>query len=117
MAVVLDEHGGTAGVLTSEDLFEEVVGDIGDDATKKLEVVRNPDGSVTAAGVARLEALGDAIGVELEHEMVDTVSGLVLSLLGRPPRVGDVVAYEAVGIEVTAVEGLGVAQVRASLLR
>jgi CBS domain containing-hemolysin-like protein len=117
MAVVLDEHGGTAGVLTSEDLFEEVVGDIGDDSTKKLEVVRNADGSVTAAGVARLEALGDAIGVELEHEMVDTVSGLVLSLLGRPPRVGDAIAYGTVGIEVTAVEGMGVAQVRASLLR
>jgi CBS domain containing-hemolysin-like protein len=116
MAVVLDEHGGTAGVLTSEDLFEEVVGDIGDDATKKLEVVRNPDGSVTAAGVARLEALGDAIGVELEHEMVDTVSGLVLSLLGRPPRVGDLVAFHTIGIEVTAVEGLGVSQVRASIL-
>ncbi|HET9423887.1 MAG TPA: hemolysin family protein [Gemmatimonadaceae bacterium] len=116
MAVVLDEHGGTAGVLTSEDLFEEVVGDIGDDATKRLEVVRHRDGTVTAAGVARLEALGDAIGVELEHEMVDTVSGLVLSILGRPPRVGDRVVYDAIAIEVTAVEGLGVAQVRASLL-
>lgn len=115
MAVVLDEHGGTAGVLTSEDLFEEVVGDIGDDGTKKLEVVRNRDGSVTAAGVARIEALGDAIGVELEHDMVNTVSGLVLSLLGRPPRVGDRVVYGAIGIKVSVIEGLGVAQVHATL--
>ena len=115
MAVVLDEHGGTAGVLTSEDLFEEVVGDIGDDATKRLEIARNRDGSVTAAGVARLEALGDGLGIELEHDRVDTVSGLVLSLLGRPPRVGDTVVYEGISIEVTAVEGLGVAQVRASI--
>jgi CBS domain containing-hemolysin-like protein len=115
MAVVLDEHGGTAGVLTSEDLFEEVVGDIGDDASKRPEIFRNKDGSVIAAGVARLEALGDGLGIELEHDMVDTVSGLVLSLLGRPARIGDTVAYNGIRIEVIAVEGLGVTQVRASL--
>jgi CBS domain containing-hemolysin-like protein len=116
MAVVLDEHGGTAGVLTSEDLFEEVVGDIGDDASSRPEVSRNRDGSVTAAGVARLEALGDALGVELEHDQVDTVSGLVLSLLGRPPVVGDRVEFSGIAIEVTALEGLGVDRVRASLV-
>jgi len=114
MAVVLDEHGGTDGVLTSEDLFEEVVGDVGDDATGTPEVRRNADGSVAAAGVTRLETLGDALDVVIERDDVDTVSGLVLALLGHPPIVGDVVRVDGVRIEVTAVVGLGVGGIRAT---
>jgi CBS domain containing-hemolysin-like protein len=113
MAVVLDEHGGTAGIVTAEDLFEEVVGDVGDDGTGPAEVRRAADGSVLAAGVARLEALGDALGVELSHEEVDTVSGLVLALLGRAPRLGDVVVHAGIRVEVSVVAGHGVGEVRA----
>ncbi len=113
MVVVLDEFGGTAGIVTAEDLFEEVVGDVGDDATGMPEVRRAADGAVVAAGVTRLETLGDAVGVVLEHDDVDTVGGLVLTLLGRAPRVGDVVAHAGVRIEVSAVAGHGVGEVRA----
>lgn len=113
MAVVMDEHGGTAGLLTVEDLFKEIVGDVGDEVTPHPEIRREEHGQVRAAGVSRLEILGDALGVDVEHEEVDTVSGLVLSLLGRPPRVGDMVTFRDVRIEVTAVEGNGVAEVRA----
>ena len=113
MAVVLDEHGGTAGIVTAEDLFEEVVGDIGDEGIGLPEVHRAEDGSVAAAGVARLETLGDALGIELAHPDVDTVSGLVLALLGRSPRVGDVVTHAGVRIEVDVVTGRGVGTVRA----
>ena len=115
MAVILDEHGGTAGVLTAEDLFEEVVGDVGDGMTRGPELVRQDDGSVVAAGIVRLEALSDAIGGEVEHERVNTISGLVLFLLNRPPRIGDTVIYNKVSIEVTALEGMGVAEVRARI--
>lgn len=117
MAVVMDEHGGTAGILTSEDLFEEVVGDVGDEAVPHPEIARVGDGAVRASGVVRLEALGDALGVNLERDDVDTVSGLVLTVLGGPPAVGNVVEYGGVRIEVIAVAGLGVAQVHASLQR
>lgn len=113
MVVVLDEHGGTAGVLTVEDLFEEVVGAVGDDVAGAPEVRPGGGGSVLVDGAARLETLGDALGLELSHPDVDTVSGLVLALLGRPPRLGDVVAYGGVRIEVTAVEGHGVGEARA----
>jgi magnesium and cobalt exporter, CNNM family len=115
MAVVMDEQGGTAGILTVEDLFEEVVGDVSDEVRARPELERQPDGSVRAAGVARLEALGDALGQELEHEEVETVSGLCLSLLGRPPRVGDEVRYGDVRVRVLSVEGNGVSEALATL--
>jgi CBS domain containing-hemolysin-like protein len=115
MAVVLDEFGGTAGIVTAEDLFEEVVGDVGDDGAGPPEVRRAADGAVVAAGVTRLETLGDAVGVALAHDEVDTVGGLVLALLGRAPRVGDVVTYAGVRIEVSAVARHGVDEVRARL--
>jgi len=108
MAVVMDEQGGTAGVLTVEDLFEEVVGDVGDEPEQQAELRHEPDGSVRAAGVTRLEVLGDALDLELEHEDVETVSGLVLALLGRPPRVGDEVEHAGARIRVLAIAGHGV---------
>ena len=107
MAVVMDEHGGTAGILTVEDLFEEVVGDVGDEPSA-LELQRDGDGRLRVAGVTRLEVLGDALGLDLESEDVDTVSGLVLSLLGRPPAVGDEVTFRGVRLGVTLTEGNGV---------
>ena len=111
MAVVMDEHGGTAGILTVEDLFEEVVGDVADEAHPHPEIVREANGGVRVRGTTRLEALSDALDVDLEREDVDTVSGLTLALLGGPPSVGDAVVFRDVRIEVTAVEGRGVAEV------
>jgi CBS domain containing-hemolysin-like protein len=117
MAVVMDEHGGTDGIITTEDLFEEVIGDIQDPASDdRPELYVASDGIQRAAGTARIEDLGDEIGRRLEHEEVDTVSGLVLALLDRPPRVGDRVRYEGVELEVLAVSGRGVGECRVSLV-
>jgi CBS domain containing-hemolysin-like protein len=107
MAVVMDQHGGTAGLITIEDLFEEVVGEI-EEGRGRMPIVRDADGRLHVRGTVRLQELAEPLGHTLEHPKVTTVSGLVLTLLGRPAAVGDVVTHEGARIEVTAVAGRGV---------
>jgi len=111
LAVVMDEHGGTAGIVTLEDLFEEVVGDIANPGERPA-IRTDAAGRMTVAGTVRLDELGEALGLVLEHEEVDTVSGLVIASLGQPPSVGDRVEYDGVVLEVTAVRGRGVEEAR-----
>ena len=111
LAVVLDEHGGTRGIVTVEDLFEEIVGEFGEDREGHAELHMDDEGRLHAAGTVRLERLGTKLGLVLEHEEVDTVGGLVLALLGRPPAAGDIVVYDGIGLKVVAVEGHGVEEV------
>lgn len=108
MVVVLDEHGGTAGIVTLEDLFEEVVGDIDEGPGGPAPLYRDRAGRLRVPGTLRLDELGQEFDLDLEHEDVDSVSGLILTLLGRPPAVGDTVRYERLLFEVTAVKGHGV---------
>lgn len=116
MAVVIDEHGGTAGVISLEDLFEEVVGEIDEGAPEAPPLVPQPDGTALVAGTLRLDELGRHFDLDLTHEEVDSVSGLILAVLGAPPKAGDVIEYQRVRLEVTAISGRGVQQARAHLL-
>jgi CBS domain containing-hemolysin-like protein len=115
MVVVIDEHGGTAGVATLEDLFEEVVGDIDESPAGPPQIYRDRQGRLRVPGTMRVDEVGKLFDLELEHQDVDSASGLVLTLLGRPAAVGDRVRYERLQFDVTAVKGHGVEEVAVTL--
>jgi CBS domain-containing protein len=89
-AVVVDEYGGTAGIVTIEDLLEEIVGEITDeyDADTPAPIVEQPDGSYRVSARLPVEDLGELFDVELPDDDVDTVGGLLAQLLGRVPLPG-----------------------------
>lgn len=116
MAVVMDQHGGTAGLVTMEDLFEVIVGEIGEGQAGPA-ITTGPDGTVVVPGIARLKEASDALGRPLEHPKVTTVSGLVLVLLGRPAQAGDSVTWQGVQISVTKTAGRGVGEARLAPLQ
>ena len=114
-AVVIDEHGGTSGVVTLEDLFEEVVGEIDDSPERRSGPRHDSTGRLRVPGTMRLDELGQHFDLDLTHEEVDSVSGLILTLLGRPPRVDDAVEYGRLRLEVTAMQGRGVEEAAVTL--
>jgi CBS domain containing-hemolysin-like protein len=116
MVVVIDEHGGTAGVVTLEDLFEEVVGDIDESPASPPQIYRDRQGRLRVPGTMRVDEVGKQFDLDLEHEDVDSISGLVLTLLGRPAVVGDSVRYDRLQFAVTAVKGHGVQEVAVTLV-
>src|SRR5262249_22659509 len=103
IAVVMDEHGGTAGLLTIEDLFKEVVGD-SEEGRGRKPITADASGRLIVKGTVALKD----VGVALDYPNVQTVSGVVLALLGRAAAVGDLVTWNNVRIEVAAVSGRGV---------
>jgi len=112
IAVVVDEFGGTAGIVTIEDLIEELVGEIVDEHDTEEEMVETTgDGSLLVDARLSVEALSDLIGVELPDEEWDTVGGLVLGLAGRVPHVSETFEVEGVMLTATRVQGRRVAQV------
>ncbi|MFI6942524.1 hemolysin family protein [Streptomyces sp. NPDC050418] len=94
-AVVLDEHGGVAGIVTYEDIAEELVGDIADESDRVVEIaVADGPGWLVDAG-RRLDEVAEATGIELpEEEDYDTVAGLIIDRLGRFPAIGDHLSVE-----------------------
>lgn len=110
MVVVMDEHGGTEGIVSLEDIFEEVIGQIEETATRRPPIAVDAIGRLIVAGTVRLEELGEELDLELEYEGVDTVSGLILSRLGRPPRIADMVTWGELQFQVNRVRERGVAE-------
>ena len=114
MAVVVDEYGGTAGIVTLDNLLEEIVGPIRDeyDAREEPEIQQLAEGEVLAAGGADLEDVSAAVGADLETEGVDTIGGLVYARLGRIPNEGDRVELPDAVVEVVSMRGRRVLKAR-----
>ncbi len=114
MAIVVDEYGGTGGLVTVEDLLEEIVGEIRDEYDVESEtVVDEGDGLFVFSGKVSVDEVRDRLGVEIEREGFETVGGYLLSSLGRMPYVGEVVDIDRLSFEVLEVERRRVTKIRA----
>jgi len=114
MAIVVDEYGGTGGLVTVEDLLEEIVGEIRDEYDVESETVTDEgDGVFVFSGKVSVDEVRDRLGIEIEREGFETVGGYLLSSLGRMPYVGEVVDMGELSFEVLEVERRRITKVRA----
>jgi magnesium and cobalt exporter, CNNM family len=112
-AIVLDEFGGTAGLVTLEDVIEQLVGEVQDEFDAEAPTFKEETpGTYVVDGLTSLDALRERLGLELPDEPYDTVGGMVFGRLGRLASVGDAVEVEGHRFLVTGIDGRRVAQVR-----
>jgi CBS domain containing-hemolysin-like protein len=116
-AIVVDEYGGTAGLVTIEDLLEEIVGEIRDEYDVESEpIVDEGNGRFVFSGKVAIEDMAERVGVEIEPEGYETVGGFLLAHLGRVPASGEQVDVEGLHVEVLEAERRRVHRVRISRL-
>ena len=113
LAIVLDEYGGTAGIVTLEDLVEELIGDIKDEYDEEAaETTRLGGGDIVVDGLLNLDDFADATTIELPDGPYETVGGFLAAQLGKVPSTGDEVRFGAHTLTVTEMDGRRVARVR-----
>ncbi len=115
-AVVVDEYGGTAGIVTMEDILEEIVGeieseyDLPDDTLTRID-----DHTLMVAGSMTIDDFNEAVGTQLPQDGARTMAGLVFSVLGRGPQPGDAVAVDSVRLSVDQMDGVRITRLRGEL--
>jgi CBS domain containing-hemolysin-like protein len=101
MAIIVDEYGGTAGLVTIEDLVEEIVGEIQDEhEPADRAIVAEPDGALLVTGAADIERVAEELRFELDDEEFETVGGFILSVLGRVPAPGECFVHKNLQVQV-----------------
>ena len=113
MAIVADEYGGTAGIITLEDLVEELVGDIRDEYdTGEAAATKLPRGEVDVDGLLNLDEFAEQTAIRLPEGPYETAAGYVLAALGEVPHEGDSVAVPGYTITVTEMDARRIARLR-----
>lgn len=118
IVLVADEYGGTAGLITMEDLVEEIVGEIQDEheAEKPEDIVKIADGIFEFDGMVLLDDIAEILNVEFADAEEDTIGGYVFGVLGRKPEIGDTVVIDEYSFKVLQTEGFRVLRVQASFV-
>jgi CBS domain containing-hemolysin-like protein len=117
IAIVLDEYGGTAGIVTLEDLLEEIVGEVSDPFDDEPDIQPLPDGSSLIDGLTLIDEVNEHFGLSLSDPHYDTIAGYILGRLGRLAQVGDTMMVDGVRLRVEALDGLRVARVSLTPMR
>lgn len=119
MSLVADEYGGTAGLITMEDLVEEIVGEIQDehDADEPEDILQLENGDYEFDGMVLLDEITDILQVEFEDPEEDTIGGYVFGVLGRKPEIGDSVQIGNYTFTVLQAEGFRVLRVKAAAVQ
>ena len=112
LAVVQDEFGGTSGIVTIEDIIEELVGDIQDEYDEESPAVVEDEHGFLVDGRTHLDDVNTFLGSELESEMFDTIGGYVFGLFGRQPRAGESIGEGNLRFEVVETDGRRIVKLR-----
>ncbi|MFG1707231.1 hemolysin family protein [Nonomuraea sp. M3C6] len=112
LAIVVDEYGGTAGIVTMEDLVEELIGDIRDEYDIEEDVVVLPAGEIEIDGLTNLNDFATETGIRLPDGPYETLAGFVMAMLGHVPAVGERVEIPGFELTVTELDGRRIARVR-----
>jgi len=115
IAFVVDEYGGTAGLITIEDVLEEIVGEISDEHEEDEEsLVELGDDKYMVNGLLRVDTLEDKVGVDLQGDDYETVAGLIFTIVGRVPKVGETIRKNGLLFEVDRADRKRIYRVRVS---
>ncbi|MBF8192035.1 HlyC/CorC family transporter [Nonomuraea sp. K274] len=112
LAIVVDEYGGTAGIVTMEDLVEELIGDIRDEYDVQEDVVVLPAGEIEIEGLTNLNDFATETGIRLPDGPYETLAGFVMAMLGHVPDVGEKVEISGFEMTVTELDGRRIARLR-----
>jgi len=114
MAIVVDEYGGLSGLVTIEDLIEEVFGEIEDEYDQRVEgrIIRLGDGSISVDAKLEIEELESYLDVQIEKENFETVGGFIFHLLGRVPKAGERVDYGDLKMTIESTDGRRIERVK-----
>ena len=118
IAIVMDEFGGTAGLVTLEDLLEEIVGEVHDPFEDQADDIQTmPDGTILIDGLMLIEDVNQHLGLNLIDPHYDTIAGYVMGKLGRIPKTGDVIESGGVRVKVETMDGMRVERLQLTRLK